>query len=174
MGLHASGARALSRDASWRPGHPFRATARTVRRDATSKAHALLAELGLEDRWNDRTDKLSGGMQQRLQLATSLVHDPRYRPRRAVRRSGPTSSGEPVRDLAGCGPAVAGPSFSPATSSTSSRISARTSRWSTTAARATRRRVHSSRIVRPAAAQTARDGPEPRLAPCLPRRHRGH
>jgi len=46
------------------------------RRDATSKAHALLAELGLEDRWNDCTDKLSGGMQQRLQLATSLVHDP--------------------------------------------------------------------------------------------------
>jgi ABC-2 type transport system ATP-binding protein len=46
------------------------------RRDATSKAHALLAELDLEDRWNDRADKLSGGMQQRLQLATSLVHDP--------------------------------------------------------------------------------------------------
>lgn len=46
------------------------------RRDATSKAHALLAELGLEDRWNDRTDKLSGGMQQRLQLATSLRTTP--------------------------------------------------------------------------------------------------
>ena len=46
------------------------------RHDATSRAHLLLAELGLEDRWNDRTDKLSGGMQQRLQLATSLVHDP--------------------------------------------------------------------------------------------------
>jgi len=46
------------------------------RRDATSRAHALLEELGLEDRWGDRTDKLSGGMQQRLQLATSLVHDP--------------------------------------------------------------------------------------------------
>jgi len=45
-------------------------------RDATSKAHALLAELDLEERWSDRTDKLSGGMQQRLQLATSLVHDP--------------------------------------------------------------------------------------------------
>jgi ABC-type multidrug transport system ATPase subunit len=30
----------------------------------------------LEERWGDRTDKLSGGMQQRLQLATSLVHDP--------------------------------------------------------------------------------------------------
>jgi ABC-type uncharacterized transport system, ATPase component len=46
------------------------------RRDATSRAHALLSELDLEDRWGDRTDKLSGGMQQRLQLATSLVHDP--------------------------------------------------------------------------------------------------
>jgi ABC-2 type transport system ATP-binding protein len=46
------------------------------RRDALSRARALLTELGLEDRWNQRTDKLSGGMQQRLQLATSLVHDP--------------------------------------------------------------------------------------------------
>ena len=46
------------------------------RRDATSRAHALLAELDLDERWSDRTDKLSGGMQQRLQLAASLVHDP--------------------------------------------------------------------------------------------------
>ena len=46
------------------------------RQEATSRARALLEELGLEDRWSDRTDKLSGGMQQRLQLATSLVHDP--------------------------------------------------------------------------------------------------
>jgi ABC-2 type transport system ATP-binding protein len=46
------------------------------RRDAIGRAHALLGELDLEDRWNDRSDKLSGGMQQRLQLATSLVHDP--------------------------------------------------------------------------------------------------
>ena len=46
------------------------------RREATSRAHDLLAELGLEDRWKDRTDKLSGGMQQRLQLAAALVHDP--------------------------------------------------------------------------------------------------
>jgi ABC-2 type transport system ATP-binding protein len=43
---------------------------------ATTRAHALLAELDLDDRWADRTDKLSGGMQQRLQLATALVHDP--------------------------------------------------------------------------------------------------
>jgi ABC-2 type transport system ATP-binding protein len=46
------------------------------RADATRNARALLAELGLSDRWSDRTDKLSGGMQQRLQLAASLVHDP--------------------------------------------------------------------------------------------------
>jgi ABC-2 type transport system ATP-binding protein len=46
------------------------------RRDAAIRAHALLEELGLDDRWGDRTDKLSGGMQQRLQLATALVHDP--------------------------------------------------------------------------------------------------
>ncbi|MEO8555161.1 MAG: ATP-binding cassette domain-containing protein [Actinomycetota bacterium] len=46
------------------------------RSDATSRARLLLEELGLQDRWDDRTDKLSGGMQQRLQLATSLVHEP--------------------------------------------------------------------------------------------------
>jgi ABC-2 type transport system ATP-binding protein len=46
------------------------------RGEATSRARDLLAELGLEDRWEDRTDRLSGGMQQRLQLATALVHDP--------------------------------------------------------------------------------------------------
>lgn len=46
------------------------------RREATQRARDLLEELGLGDRWADRTDKLSGGMQQRLQLATALVHDP--------------------------------------------------------------------------------------------------
>jgi ABC-2 type transport system ATP-binding protein len=46
------------------------------RHEATSRARALLEELELADRWSDRTDKLSGGMQQRLQLAASLVHDP--------------------------------------------------------------------------------------------------
>ena len=44
--------------------------------EATRRAHALLEELGLGERRRDRTDKLSGGMQQRLQLATALVHDP--------------------------------------------------------------------------------------------------
>ena len=46
------------------------------RPEATRRARALFDELGLADRWADRTDRLSGGMQQRLQLATSLVHDP--------------------------------------------------------------------------------------------------
>jgi ABC-2 type transport system ATP-binding protein len=46
------------------------------RSEATERSRALLGELDLLDRWKDRTDKLSGGMQQRLQLATALVHDP--------------------------------------------------------------------------------------------------
>ena len=46
------------------------------RAEAADRAHRLLAELGLEDRWDQRTDKLSGGLQQRLQLATALVHEP--------------------------------------------------------------------------------------------------
>ncbi len=44
--------------------------------EATRSARALLEEMGLGDRWADRPDKLSGGMQQRLQLAAALVHDP--------------------------------------------------------------------------------------------------
>jgi ABC-2 type transport system ATP-binding protein len=46
------------------------------RREAERRSRRLLDELKLVERWDDRTDKLSGGMQQRLQLATSLVHDP--------------------------------------------------------------------------------------------------
>jgi ABC-2 type transport system ATP-binding protein len=46
------------------------------RADATDAARRLLADVGLADRWADRPDKLSGGMQQRLQLAAALVHDP--------------------------------------------------------------------------------------------------
>lgn len=46
------------------------------RGEATRSARRLLDELGLADRWSDRPDKLSGGMQQRLQLAAALVHDP--------------------------------------------------------------------------------------------------
>jgi ABC-2 type transport system ATP-binding protein len=46
------------------------------RREAEIRSRALLVELGLGDRWDDRTEALSGGMRQRLQLATALVHDP--------------------------------------------------------------------------------------------------
>jgi len=46
------------------------------RREAAAQARDLLARLGLVDRWADRTDRLSGGMQQQLQLATALVHAP--------------------------------------------------------------------------------------------------
>jgi ABC-2 type transport system ATP-binding protein len=46
------------------------------RADALRAARALLEELGLGGRWSDRPDRLSGGLQQRLQLATALVHDP--------------------------------------------------------------------------------------------------
>lgn len=46
------------------------------RTDAERRAKTLLEELGLLDRWSERTDKLSGGLQQRLQLAAALVHDP--------------------------------------------------------------------------------------------------
>ncbi len=46
------------------------------REEANERARAVLEELGLAERWGDRTDALSGGMQQRLQLATALVHDP--------------------------------------------------------------------------------------------------
>jgi ABC-2 type transport system ATP-binding protein len=46
------------------------------REQATRRARDLLEELELGDRWDERTDRLSGGMQQRLQLATALVHGP--------------------------------------------------------------------------------------------------
>ena len=46
------------------------------RAEAIARARRLLAELGMAERWDQRTDKLSGGLQQRLQLATALVHEP--------------------------------------------------------------------------------------------------
>jgi ABC-2 type transport system ATP-binding protein len=46
------------------------------RAEATRRARDLLEELELGERWDERTDRLSGGMQQRLQLAAALVHDP--------------------------------------------------------------------------------------------------
>ncbi|GGD64641.1 ABC transporter ATP-binding protein [Microbacterium murale] len=44
--------------------------------DATTRATALLEELGLGERLNDNLEALSLGNQQRAQIAASLVHDP--------------------------------------------------------------------------------------------------
>ncbi len=44
--------------------------------DARRRSHDLLGRLGLGDRSDDVVDKLSGGMQQRVQLAAALLHDP--------------------------------------------------------------------------------------------------
>lgn len=45
--------------------------------DATSRATALLEELGLGERLNDNVETLSLGNQQRAQIAAALVHDPK-------------------------------------------------------------------------------------------------
>jgi ABC-2 type transport system ATP-binding protein len=44
--------------------------------DATTRATALLEELGLGERLNDNIETLSLGNQQRAQIAAALVHDP--------------------------------------------------------------------------------------------------
>ncbi|MEJ1087981.1 ATP-binding cassette domain-containing protein [Microbacterium sp. Mu-80] len=44
--------------------------------DATERATALLTELGLGERLNDKIEALSLGNQQRAQIAAALVHDP--------------------------------------------------------------------------------------------------
>lgn len=45
--------------------------------DATSRATALLEELGLGERLSDNVETLSLGNQQRAQIAAALVHDPK-------------------------------------------------------------------------------------------------
>lgn len=46
------------------------------REEARARAGGLLERLGLGDRIGDRVDTLSGGMQQRVHLAASLIHEP--------------------------------------------------------------------------------------------------
>jgi len=40
------------------------------------KAHAQLARVGLEEKWNARADELSGGQQQRVGVARAMMQDP--------------------------------------------------------------------------------------------------
>lgn len=44
--------------------------------EATARAGELLAALSLSDRVGDKIETLSGGMQQRVQLAAAMIHDP--------------------------------------------------------------------------------------------------
>ena len=76
LGVHAPGARPVPGHAGGRATGLPGPAARRGQAAATRSARDLIDELGLADRWSDRPDKLSGGMQQRLQLAAALVHDP--------------------------------------------------------------------------------------------------
>lgn len=46
-------------------------------RDLVDRRDKLLARFGLADRAGDRVDKLSGGLQRRVELAKGLLHEPR-------------------------------------------------------------------------------------------------
>ena len=48
------------------------------RKQADDKALELISELGLEDKWNRPAYKLSGGEQQRVAIARSLVNSPSF------------------------------------------------------------------------------------------------
>ena len=56
--------------------YPLRARG-VSRREARSRAHALLEQLGVAERGEARPDALSGGQAQRVALARALVHGPR-------------------------------------------------------------------------------------------------
>ena len=45
-------------------------------RDAVSRAHGLLQEVGLDDRADDVVDEFSGGMMRRLNIACGMMHHP--------------------------------------------------------------------------------------------------
>ena len=46
------------------------------RGDAMRRAKALLAQLGIAEKANEKVDSLSGGQQQRLMIARALIHEP--------------------------------------------------------------------------------------------------
>lgn len=47
------------------------------RKKIKPRAHALLEQLGLQDKARQQVRKLSGGMKRRLMIARALIHDPR-------------------------------------------------------------------------------------------------
>ena len=47
------------------------------RKEAQRKAHAVLEQVGLAERWRSLPSQLSGGQQQRIAIARALVHSPR-------------------------------------------------------------------------------------------------
>lgn len=54
-------------------GHLYGLSGETLRR----RSGELLARFGVDDRSNDRVDTLSGGLRRRVELAKSLLHEPR-------------------------------------------------------------------------------------------------
>ena len=46
------------------------------RAESTQRAHALLEQLGMSEKAEEKVDALSGGQQQRLMIARALIHEP--------------------------------------------------------------------------------------------------
>ena len=75
--LHARAARPVPADARRRAAQLLRPAARHVRaRPRTPRRRRWLERMGLADRAKSKLEELSHGNQQRVQLATALVHDP--------------------------------------------------------------------------------------------------
>lgn len=61
------------------------------KKEATSRAEALLKQVGIEDAKNRRIGKYSGGMKQRLGIAQAMIHNPKL-----IMLDEPVSSLDPI------------------------------------------------------------------------------
>ena len=127
--VHAGTARPVSADARRRAAQLLRPAARALRQPAR-----MPRRLNGSSGWacstgaKSKLEELSHGNQQRVQLATALVTRPRAaRARRTVLRTRPDRNRDHDRGRPASGRQRASASCSRATSSTSSRTSARTS-----------------------------------------------